>query len=204
MQYLDSLENSEDIKNTIFKVFENERTLYNYSRENLKTMAVTIHPHFTVWLASLQLMKVGGKAMKHNAFEEVFGTNVFNEGPHSQLALKTFRQLGPYTIENYERCQDAIKNIYRNVNPEKINVLYAFLICCELASFLFIDFKDALIKLGVQDLFYFDVHLQADNLIDGHGIQMLKALKTDTNMTISQFNQGIQLFVDFFGSIFKN
>ncbi|KAF2071103.1 hypothetical protein CYY_007568 [Polysphondylium violaceum] len=204
MQYLDSLDNSEVIKNTLFKIFENERTKYNYSKDNLQTMAVTIHPHFTVWLASLQLLELGGKAIKHNTIEEIFGTNVFNEGPHSLLALKTFGQLGPYTIHHYERCQGSIRNVYEYANPEKINVLYAFMICCELSSFLYIDWKAALIRFGVKDLFYFDVHLQADNLNDGHGIQMLNALSTDTNMTIWQFNQGIQLFIDFFGSIFIN
>ncbi|KAN0053353.1 hypothetical protein ACTA71_009803 [Dictyostelium dimigraforme] len=182
------------------ELFKNQKLKHKYTKDNIQTMAVTIHPHFTVWLCALQLNGIGGEPMEMNARDELFGAD--KEGSHSQLALSTFRQLGYYKIEHYERCQSSISRVYKYVNKDQINVLYAFLICREFSSYIFEDLKKAMIEFGAKDLFYFDVHLSADNHIDGNGVKMLKELESGkTKMTIQEFNTGIQLNNDSPGPI---
>ncbi|KAK5582769.1 hypothetical protein RB653_004355 [Dictyostelium firmibasis] len=200
-EYIKNLE-YKHIYETMMNEFKIQREKHRYTKDNIQTMAVTIHPHFTVWLCALQLFKVGGDPMEENALDEVFGSN--KEGSHSQLALSTFKQLGNYRIEHYERCQSSISRVYKYVSKENINVLYAFLICCEFSNYIFEDLEIAMKEFGVKDLIYFDVHLSADNHTDGHGVKMLKELeKGKTTMTIQEFNIGIHLYKSFFLDIFQ-
>ncbi|KAM9963213.1 hypothetical protein ACTFIW_006437 [Dictyostelium discoideum] len=200
--YLNTLE-TKQVYEKLMELFKIQRLKHKYTKDNIQTMAVTIHPHFTIWLCALELYGVGGQTMKENAMDEVFGAN--KEGNHSQLALTTFRQLGGYNIEHYERCQSSISRVYKYVNKENINVLYAFLICCEFSDYAFHDLKKAMKGFGAEDLFYFQVHLAADNHEDGHGVKMLKEIENgNQKMTIEEFNLGIQLYLSFFSDIFDN
>ncbi|KAM9982767.1 hypothetical protein ACTFIZ_007301 [Dictyostelium cf. discoideum] len=202
LNYINSLE-TKHVYGKLIELFKNQRLRHKYTKDNIQTMAVTIHPHFTIWLCALELYGVGGEPMKENAMDEVFGAG--KEGSHSQLALSTFRQLGSYKIEHYERCQPTISRVYKYVNKENINVLYAFLICCEFSDYIFHDLENAMKGFGVKDLIYFHVHLGADNHVDGHGVKMLNEIeKGNQTMTIEEFNLGIQLYLSFFSDIFDN
>ncbi|KAM9989534.1 hypothetical protein ACTFIY_005577 [Dictyostelium cf. discoideum] len=95
--YINTIE-AKHIYEKLMELFKIQRLKHKYTKDNIQTKSVTIHPHFTVWLCALELHGVGGQTMKENAMDEVFGAN--KEGNHSLLALTTFRQLGRYNIES--------------------------------------------------------------------------------------------------------
>ncbi|EGC28664.1 hypothetical protein DICPUDRAFT_159875 [Dictyostelium purpureum] len=189
------------IYDQIMDMFKTLRPMFKYTPDNMQTMSVTIHPLFTLLLSSLYMAGVGGSVIYENACDEMFGSD-FNEGPHAFLCHKHFRQLGPYKIEHYERCQKMVDEIHHFINRDRNKVIYAFLICCEHASFIFEDLETAMMQIGIQDVTYIKVHKNADNLYDGHGVRMLQALEKEP-MPIEDFNRGMKLFSDLFSDIFN-
>ncbi|KAN0035703.1 hypothetical protein ACTA71_004989 [Dictyostelium dimigraforme] len=192
----------------IYEVIQNEfeelRSKYKYTKDNIQTYAVTLHPHFCIWMCALQLLDVGDEMMKENAIEEIFGSD--KEGNHSLLVRSAFIKLGPYKIEHYERCQSSISKVYSFLKKETINVIFAFLICCEFSQYLLIDLMKVMEEdFGIKDLLYCRVHIHIDNHVDGHGVKMLKSIENgDIKMSIQELNTGIHLYKSFFSSIFDN
>eukprot|EP01132_Coremiostelium_polycephalum_P011542 gene11542-14136_t len=202
--YIQNLE-FQHVYDGLMSIFKEVNCNMVYSKENLQTFAVTIHPSLPLFLSALTLSGIGGDLIRDNAMEEMFGTGL-GEGNHSMLCIKYFNQLGPYKIEHYTRCFQSLQKVYEICMTKKnLPILYAFLCCGELFD-KFFSKTEEIVKSFVPEKEYDDLyiraHREADNHEEGHGVKMLKYLEKEKFMTVDQFNQGVQLWCDMVFDLF--
>ncbi|KAM9976724.1 hypothetical protein ACTFIR_010568 [Dictyostelium discoideum] len=189
----------EEVYREMERVIEEDRKKYKYTIDNLQIYAQAIQPHFTMWVNSLLIKKIGGQLTEENCKDEMFGLN--GEGNHSILCLDYFSQLGEYKLHHYSEGYRIAKKVYNHINRPM--VILSFLIVNELAAGFLNDLENVLSKIGVKDTTYIDIHNEADSIDseNGHGIKLLNVLEKE-NSNVDDINLGIQLYRDFYNEIF--
>ncbi|KAN0047736.1 hypothetical protein ACTA71_002121 [Dictyostelium dimigraforme] len=189
----------EEVYREMERVIEEDRKNYNYSIDNIQTYAQAIQPHFTMWINSLLILKIGGQLTEENCKDEMFGLG--GEGNHSILCLDYFAQLGDYKLHHYSEGYRIAKMVYNHI--KRPMVILSFLIANELAVGFLKDLENELSKIGVKDNTYIEIHNEADSVDceNGHGIKLLNVLEKE-NSNIDEINLGIQLYRDFYNEIF--
>ncbi|KAM9978494.1 hypothetical protein ACTFIY_012257 [Dictyostelium cf. discoideum] len=189
----------EEVYREMERVIEEDRKKYKYTHDSLQIYAQAIQPHFLMWVSSLLIKKIGGEITVENCRDEMFG--LYGEGNHSILCLDYFSQLGEYKLHHYSEGYRISKKVYIHIN--RPIVILSFLIVNELAVGFLNDLRNELLKIGVKDTTYIDVHTEADSVDseNGHGIKLLNVLEQE-NSNIDDINLGIQLYRDFYNEIF--
>eukprot|EP01132_Coremiostelium_polycephalum_P011539 gene11539-14132_t len=96
--------------------------------------------------------------------------------------------MGPYKLEHFTRGLPALEKVFSYVTKDKIKIIYSF-ICC--AEFFDTYFQEAqkILQDNFKNNIFVQVHLDADNHDEGHGVKMLKNLEEERFMTVEEFNQ---------------